>query len=105
MEYFILGSQNLSMAAWGNLQNHTRSGTRRLFMRHWELGVFLSPSTLGCDKLVPWYPDVVDLVHDTAMIPLPYCEIPEVYSATDSPWAVDAQYSEPDAFGRHSVQG
>jgi len=55
--------------------------------------------------LVPWYPDVVDLVHDTAMIPLPYCEIPEVYSATDSPWAVDAQYSEPDAFGRHSVQG
>eukprot|EP00977_Amphora_coffeiformis_P026032 scaffold23831_cov180-Amphora_coffeaeformis.AAC.2 len=105
MEYFILGSQNLSMAAWGNLQNHARFGTRRLFIRHWELGVFLSPQTLGCEKLAPWYPDVVDLVHDTVTVPLPYCETPELYAASDAPWAVDVQYSEPDAFGRHSVQG
>ena len=105
MDYFVLGSQNLSMAAWGNLQNDSRSSSRRLFIRHWELGVFLSPQLLGCKKLAPWRPGVVDLVHDTVTVPLPFCEKPEVYAASDAPWAVDAKYNEPDAFGRLGLQG
>lgn len=84
MEYFVLGSQNLSMAAWGNLQNDSRSGSRRLFIRHWELGVFVSPQLLGCDRLVPWQSsNNVDLVHDNVRIPLPFCQTPEPYSASD----------------------
>lgn len=99
MEYFILGSHNLSMAAWGNIQNNTR----RLSMRHWELGVFLSPQLLGCNKLVPWRPHVADLLGESFAVPLPYSEKPVVYdAASDTPWAVDAEHNEPDEFGRRT---
>ena len=103
LEYFVLGSQNLSMAAWGNLQNDSRSGGRRLFIRHWELGVFLSPQLMGCDHLVPWCPDVSE-AHDSTAIPLPFCHVPERYGPSDEPWAVDVRYRQPDKFGRYSVQ-
>ena len=101
LEYFILGSQNLSMAAWGNIQNHSRSGGRRLFLRHWELGVLVSPSLMGCDRLVPWHPGWGH--GNEASIPLPFCHLPQPYTASDQPWAVDVRYPEPDNFGRYSA--
>lgn len=102
LEYFVLGSQNLSMAAWGNVQNDSRSGGRRLFIRHWELGVFVSPQLLGCKRLLPWRPDSS---HDQGLIPLPFCHTPQPYAASDEPWAWDVRYDRPDSFGRYSVQG
>ena len=104
LEYFVLGSQNLSMAAWGTVQNDFRSGGRKLFIRHWELGVFVSPQLCGGKPLVPWRPE---LAHKDGLvpIPLPFSHIPESYDASDEPWAVDVRYEQPDMFGRTSVQG
>jgi tyrosyl-DNA phosphodiesterase-1 len=36
MDWFVVTSHNMSKAAWGEVQN-SRHGSRRLFIRHWEL--------------------------------------------------------------------
>lgn len=47
IEWLCLTSHNLSKAALGELQNSSGSVTKVFFIRHWELGVFISPSTLA----------------------------------------------------------
>jgi len=98
MNWFVVTSHNLSKAAWGEVQNRREQGLT-LTIQHWELGVFISPSTLGCKTMGP-------LVHSTtgggkpkgnngtkknrhALIPLPYKSSPEKYSPTDRAWVVD----------------
>lgn len=52
IEWLVLTSHNLSMAAWGQIQKCSADGIIRindekvLFIRSWELGVFISPATL-----------------------------------------------------------
>ena len=99
MEWFVLSSHNISSAAWGQLQKNGQ----QFFVRHWELGVFLSPHTLGCNRLVPLLDAASD--PDDIAIPLPYKFKPDAYEASDEPWAWDKTYQRPDAFGRHGLQG
>ncbi len=50
LEWFVLSSQNLSIAAWGQLQTtsvQSRKDNKVLFMCNWELGVFMAPATLA----------------------------------------------------------
>ena len=105
MSWFLVTSHNLSKAAWGEVQTSSRFGGRRLFIRHWELGAFVSPSLLNARRLKAWSPviDLEDSGGDTVSIPLPYNIVPVPYSSTDTPWAVDSLHSEADSFGRTSA--
>jgi tyrosyl-DNA phosphodiesterase-1 len=91
MEWFVLTSHNLSKAAWGEVQ--MRSAGRRLFIRHWELGVWLGSSDET--KLAPYG----TTIPQTRTVPLPYPVRPVRYRANDQPWAVDGVYDIPDALG------
>jgi tyrosyl-DNA phosphodiesterase-1 len=99
-EWFAVASHNLSKAAWGEVVNSTKYGGRRMFIRSWELGVFLSPQSMGVDQLVPWSPMIPS---GALAIPLPYQAQPDAYSASDQPWAVNLRYQQPDRFGRFSA--
>lgn len=108
--WFVMTSHNLSKAAWGDVVNSVRHGGSRLFIRHWELGVFAAPSLLGVDYLVPWTPDQAGRYTESsaseeavATIPVPFKVSPDAYEKTDIPWAVDLCYSRPDRYGRCSV--
>lgn len=96
MHWFVLSSHNLSKAAWGEIQN--RRGfkgetTETLVVQHWELGVFVSPSTLGVDSMKAQTSgdDETSLVNckNRAVIPLPYKFKPDKYDISDHPWVVD----------------
>ncbi len=91
MEWFVLTSHNLSKAAWGEVQ--MRSAGRRLFIRHWELGVWLGSSDET--KIAP----VGTTIPQTRTVPLPYPVRPVRYRNNDQPWAVDGVYDIPDALG------
>ena len=48
IEWLYLGSHNLSIAAWGQIQKrHKETDEMINFIAHWELGVFFSPTTLA----------------------------------------------------------
>eukprot|EP00536_Pseudo-nitzschia_multiseries_P014148 jgi/Psemu1/213863/e_gw1.663.35.1 len=102
MLWFVLSSHNLSVAAWGQIQNRsTHFGREVLTVQHWELGVFVAPSTLGVDAMGP-----VSTAHHhhhhhqrgsstaehakptRAIIPLPYQFRPDRYEDSDQPWVV-----------------
>jgi len=96
MHWFVLSSHNLSKAAWGEIQN--RRGfkgetTKTLVIQHWELGVFVSPATLGVDAMGAQTTgdDETALVNgkSRAVIPLPYKFKPDKYGISDRPWIVD----------------
>jgi len=106
MAWFMLSSHNLSKAAWGDVQNSSVHGEKRLFVRSWELGVFISPQHLRANRLVPWTPEKnsTDRTHGKdATIPLPYHHRPHPYSESDKPWAVDSRHVRLDRFGRRSA--
>jgi tyrosyl-DNA phosphodiesterase-1 len=104
MLWFTVTSHNMSKAAWGEVKDSREGiGIRRLFVRHWELGVFMSPRTLRAERLVPWSEQGPFLPGDVT-VPQPYSLHPQPYDASDRPWAVDVRYSEPDTFGRYSLQ-
>ena len=112
MEWIVLSSHNLSKAAWGDVQNSTAYGEKRLFVRHWELGVLIAPSMLGATRLVPWHKkhgskkdkksNAMPAVGDVT-VPLPYRHKPLPYSEKDKPWSVDQRYVRLDIFGRRSA--
>lgn len=98
MEWFCLTSHNLSKAAWGETIN-TNEG-RRIFTRHWELGVFVAPQLFNKDEIVPAGP--TSITDDSKIaIPIPFHFDPSRYGINDHPWAVDGTYSQPDRFGRN----
>lgn len=100
MQWFVLSSHNISSAAWGQLQ---KSGSQ-FFVRHWELGVFLSPKTLGCKRLVPYTFAVSDNPSPGEMtVPLPYKFHPDEYCDGDEPWAWDKSYTLCDSYGYHGL--
>jgi len=118
MDWFVVTSHNMSRAAWGDIQNSRQFGERRLFVRHWELGVFVSPRTLGVDRLVPWCPLTASGARlgrleggghgggpAVATVPLPYKVVPDPYEPGDRPWAWKETYGIPDREGRFSVAG
>mmetsp|Transcript_3230 Transcript_3230/g.6937 ORF Transcript_3230/g.6937 Transcript_3230/m.6937 type:complete len:149 (+) Transcript_3230:1282-1728(+) len=106
MRWFVLSSHNLSKAAWGEIQTRRDRGNREvLTIQHWELGVFLSPSTLGVDSMgpLPCAPESSTKAnsnsgkrsttkhddHNRAIIPLPYKFRPDKYQISDEPWVVE----------------
>ena len=121
MRWFVLTSHNLSKAAWGEIQNrmdpHRGGGYRTevLAIQHWELGVFVSPSTLGVDAMGPLSKTTYSVsssnpsTHEgkrsastsegskkhqyeqlrRAVIPLPYKFRPDKYQDSDQPWVVE----------------
>lgn len=97
LHWFVLTSHNLSKAAWGEIQTSSRYGGRRLFVRHWELGVFLSPQLLGASELLPWSSSErkrYSTESKICTIPIPYDLYPKVYGQGDRPWAVDDERGE-----------
>ena len=120
IEWLCLTSHNLSKAAWGEYQNSAGSITKVLFIRHYELGVFISPATLAGDERdykrlrirpytdnpmmnAPISVDCDDEIDtEDVAIPLPYDVIhPERYGNGDVPWTVDGPGKIlPDSFGR-----
>jgi len=78
VEWCTIASQNMSVAAWGQLQINKRTGDPKgtLFMRHWELGVFFSPCRLS--KFLSYRGDGPDeVVKQSArvkMVPVPMLE-------------------------------
>jgi len=115
------------MAAWGQLQQRSDSysaNEKVLFIRHWELGVFISPATLaemdpdgvGNDICMTPYPGissdsnaVINLDSDgedegenetpKVLVPLPFDMNPTPYDNHDIAWACDRSCSVPDACG------
>ena len=102
------------------MTNSTAHGEKRLFIRHWELGVLIAPSMLGATRLVPWskkYGSNKDSKKGAAIqhkseamptdgdvtVPLPYRHQPVPYTDRDKPWAVDQRYVRLDIFGRRSA--
>lgn len=93
MQWLLVTSHNLSMAAWGNtIRPQFCRPESRLMIRSWELGVFVSPSLLRASRLVPWSPQREFLDGDVT-VPLPYKLIPDPYVPSDVPWAVDRPMS------------
>jgi tyrosyl-DNA phosphodiesterase-1 len=108
MEWFMLGSHNLSKAAWGEVINGKYGKCLRVLS--WELGVFVSPKLTG-GRLVPYTGNGnthrtqgQDSSRDT-VVPLPYRMHPERYNSTDEPWTVDTAYNRADRFGHNSAMG
>ena len=95
MHWFMIGSHNLSKAAWGEQQNGMRGPCYKIF--HWELGVFVSAQTLGVDRLVPLGYDINNhngkgLGHERSSvceIPLPYAFRPNRHGLNDRAWTTD----------------
>lgn len=104
MNWFLLTSHNMSTTAFGQKQK-SKFGGQVFFVQHWELGVFVSPKLLGAGpegRLVPFGANNDD-DENSIPIPLPYSLVPEHYGPNDEPWAWDATYSIPDAYGRFGV--
>jgi tyrosyl-DNA phosphodiesterase-1 len=101
MFWFVLTSHNLSKAAWGEVQNRRDftggfvSTRETLVVQHWELGVFVAPSTLGVNAMGPPQPQTAPEARtpkakpNRAVIPLPYAFRPDRYRASDRPWVVE----------------
>ena len=101
-----MGSQNLSMAAWGDTQDSKTQGGKRFFIRHWELGVFVTAEKLHAQRLVAWSPTKEEASNDDpqdATIPLPFRVRPLPYKESEKPWAVDQVYVRLDIFGRRGA--
>lgn len=105
MEWFMLGSHNLSKAAWGErINNHYGESLR---INSWELSVFVTPSLLDGASLIPCTNEMgsngtnIPMIHD---IPLPYNIDPKRYGENEEPWAVDVQYQFADNYGRFSAR-
>lgn len=97
LEWMVVSSHNVSKAAWGEVQNGKFG--QQFFIRHWELGVFVSPQTLGVNKIRPWTPASSAPQPGVATVPLPYAMHPDPYQSSDEAWACDGDYREPDQFG------
>jgi len=98
MDWFVLSSHNLSKAAWGEIQNRRvpwgmGETEETLVVQHWELGVFVSPSTLGVDTMGPLSSPLASRKDDDddrrTVIPLPYKIQPDKYNDSDRPWVVE----------------
>ena len=135
IEWLLLTSHNLSTAAWGQIQKSSAEGSIRvnaekvLFIRSWELGVFISPATLqdggvradGNTPCIRPYRGtsasssdaVINLDSDddnadddnnnnksnVLLVPIPFDLHPDRYNNYDVAWACDRSCLIPDAFG------
>jgi len=96
LDYFLLTSANLSMAAWGQLQNCDKSNVAELKILSYELGVlfFRDVDDFSSGEIVPVAPGKA-LTKGERACPVPY-ELPaKPFGHYDEPWAVDGRYLEP----------
>ena len=108
LKWMVISSHNVSKAAWGDVVNSTKYGGKRFFVRHWELGVFISPKLLNSSKILPWSPNSSAQAREDkniSTVPIPYKVLPDSYGPQDRPWAADQRYFIPDRYGRTSVMG
>ncbi|CAB9521823.1 Tyrosyl-DNA phosphodiesterase 1 [Seminavis robusta] len=89
-DWLVIGSHNLSTAAWGSVKKNDakHGGGDCIYVKSWELAVFLSPQTLGVDKLLLWGNDNGGSGR-TATVPLPYKINPDPYDSNDEPWTAE----------------
>ena len=101
IEWMLLGSHNLSIAALGQIQKRSKDSSEKiLFVRHWELGVFISSATFGKDVAIVPYRGGGKSYGPEVQVPLPYDLNPTPYNNEDVTWAVDRTTFLPDRFGR-----
>lgn len=101
LAWFMMGSHNLSKAAWGEVIKGKYGECFRV--SSWELGVFISPKTIGKEsqtaQLIPVGSNAMPSRGATIQIPLPYNCIPERYQFGDTPWHLDSlQQNHRDGF-------
>ena len=98
VEWSVLTSSNLSMAAWGKLE---KNGTQ-LFIMNYELGLVFLPGAPGqCRPQMAQMRNPAPLV-----VPLPFPTPPTPYTETDIPWVCDKdKYGEEDCFGMCAPSG
>ena len=100
-DWLCITSHNISQPAWGTIRENKKYGGQHLYIASWELGVFVSPQTLGVDRLVPYGADTTTDGTSVATVPMPFCtHALERYTPTDEPWAWDKVYTVPDAYGQ-----
>lgn len=104
LDWLVITSHNISQAAWGTIRKNKKYGGQHLYIRSWELGVFVSPQTMGVKKLVPFEGKRASA--GTANVAMPYAtHALEPYAPNHRPWACDLIYQHPDANGYHSCMG
>ena len=93
VRWSLLTSANLSGYAWGNHQMNNK----QLFVGHWELGVLVTPSSMG---------EPLRTTQGTvgAICPLPFPCPPRPYADGDVPFSWEERYDEPDRFGSHGTK-
>ena len=132
VEWLVLTSHNLSISAWGQIQKSNEGQSlmeeKVLFIRHWELGVFLSPATLNAGGIaalprpsagekccmrpycgiasssnavinVDSDDDEDENPNNVLFLPIPFDLNPDPYDNDDIAWACDRSCLIPDAFG------
>ena len=112
-DWLCITSHNISQAAWGSIADNQGGNGKHIFVRSWELGVFVSPQTLGVDKLILWRPPGEmnqnnsrnnSSATTTTTVPMPYnTHSLQPYESSDEPWAWNIRHPIPDRFGRHSL--
>ena len=100
IDYVLLTSANLSMAAWGQLQNCDKPGATELKILSYELGVlFLPQDQLSSGALVQLTQGGAAVL-GKRVCPLPFQLPSNAFGHYDEPWTCDGRFSEPDGFGR-----
>ena len=113
LPYLVIGSHNLSKAAWGEIQK-----TEKFFIRHWEMGVYITGvQCLNSFSCTPTHPKLGvaftrasssktmlttwnSKLPSALKCPLPFT-LPSVpYDRNDRPWVWDKPVFKPDRFGR-----
>ncbi len=87
LAWALLGSHNLSQAAWGKLE---KAGSQ-LYVKSYELGVLLTATT-SAPLIAPSQVDAAatsGLPPGRVLVPLPYSLPPVRYTSNDVPWSTN----------------
>lgn len=106
MKWFVLGSHNISKAAWGDVE-YGHDGSQN-HIRSWELGVFFSPELMCSGPeggFVPYDDTNTAISGSSIRIPLPYALVPEPYGPDDETWTVDDGSVPDGALGQLMASG
>ena len=102
LDYSILSSSNISTGAWGELQKNNT----QLFCKNWELGLLVTPESLGVDVLATTenFRELQRGHNRVGLVPLPFPTRPLVpYGSADTPWDSAQSSTMTDNFGATSL--
>jgi len=94
VHWFLLTSANMSLTAWGQLQN-CDTGSPELKICSYELGILLyNEDDDGSQPLVPTYLSS-GASSEARLLPIPYSLPPRAYEHHDMPWNVNVDQRQP----------